>query len=402
MFVLEFKVKAKTQQYQAIDDAIRTAQFIRNKCVRLWMDTKGTGKNDLYRYSKELAQDFKFADELNSTARQASAERAWSSISRFYDNCKRKVSGKKGYPQFKKSRSVEYKQSGWKLLSPKIVKFTDKKNIGVLKLVGTWDLGYFQESDIKRVRLIRRADGYYCQFVLSCDVKEDVKPSGKCIGLDVGLASFYTDNNGNKVDNPQFLRKSEKRLKRLQRRLSKKKKGSKNRQKARQRLAKAHLKVSRQRQDFAVKLARCVVHSSDVIAYEDLRVKNLVKNHCLAKSINDAAWYQFREWIEYFGVKFGKITIAVSPNYTSQNCSNCGETVKKSLSTRTHQCKCGCVLDRDENAAINILKRGLSTVGHTGTFGLDPINAWGENTSTFSEAILSKQVISVNQESPSL
>ncbi|MCA2955568.1 MAG: transposase, partial [Microcystis sp. M010S1] len=72
MFVLEFKVKAKTQQYQAIDDAIRTAQFIRNKCVRLWMDTKGTGRNDLYRYSKELAQDFKFADELNSTARQAS------------------------------------------------------------------------------------------------------------------------------------------------------------------------------------------------------------------------------------------------------------------------------------------------------------------------------------------
>ncbi len=215
MFVLEFKVKAKTQQYQAIDDAIRTAQFIRNKCVRLWMDTKGTGKNDLYRYSKELAQDFKFADELNSTARQASAERAWSSISRFYDNCKRKVSGKKGYPQFKKSRSVEYKQSGWKLLSPKTVKFTDKKNIGVLKLVGTWDLGYFQESDIKRVRLIRRADGYYCQFVLSCDVKEDVKPSGKCIGLDVGLASFYTDHNGDKVDNPQFLRKSEKRLKRF-------------------------------------------------------------------------------------------------------------------------------------------------------------------------------------------
>ncbi len=146
----------------------------------------------------------------------------------------------------------------------------------------------------------------------------------------MGLASFYTDNNGNKVDNPKFLKKSEKRLKRLQRRLSKKKKGSKNRQKARQRLAKAHLKVNRQRQDFAVKLARCVVHFLDVIAQVDLRVKNLVKNHCLAKSINDAAWYQFREWIEYCGVKFGKITIAVAPNYTSQNCSNCGETVKKS------------------------------------------------------------------------
>jgi len=403
MFVLEFKVEAKTKQYQAIDDAICTAQFIRNKCLRCWMDNKGVDKYDLSAYCRVLAHDFKFAGELNSQARQASAERAWSSISRFFDNCKKKVAGKKGYPQFKKfSRSVEYKTTGWKLLNPKTIHFSDKKEIGTLKLKGTWDLGYFQQSDIKRVRLVRRADGYYCQFVLSCDVKEDVEPSGKCIGLDVGLASFYTDHEGNKVDNPKFLRKSEKKLKRLQRRLSKKKKGGKNRQKARQRLAKAHLKISRQRKDFAVKLARCVVHSNDVIAYEDLRIKNLVKNHCLAKSINDAAWYQFREWIEYFGLKFGKITIAIPPNYTSQNCSNCGEVIKKSLSTRTHQCKCGCVLDRDENAAINILKKGLSTVGHTGTFGLDPINAWGENTSTFSEAILSKQVISVNQESPRL
>ena len=403
MFVLEFKVEAKLKQYQAIDDAIRTAQFIRNKCLKYWMDNKGVNKYDLSAYCRVLSHDFKFASQLNSQARQASAERAWSSISRFFDNCKQKVIGKKGYPQFKKfSRSVEYKTTGWKLLNPKTIHFSDKKEIGTLKLKGTWDLGYFQQSDIKRVRLIKRADGYYCQFVLSCEVKEDVKPSGKCIGIDVGLASFYTDHEGNKVDNPKFLKKSEKRLKRLQRRLSKKKKGSKNRQKARQRLAKAHLKISRQRKDFAVKLARCVVRSNDVIAYEDLRIKNLVKNHCLAKSINDAAWYQFREWIEYFGVKFGKITIAVPPNYTSQNCSNCGEIVKKSLSTRTHQCKCGCVLDRDENAAINILKKGLSTVGHTGTFGLDPMNAWGENTSTFSEVILSKQVISWNQESPSL
>ncbi|TRT84777.1 MAG: transposase [Microcystis aeruginosa Ma_AC_P_19900807_S299] len=403
MFVLEFKVEAKLKQYQAIDDAIRTAQFIRNKCLKYWMDNKGVNKYDLSAYCRVLSHDFKFASQLNSQARQASAERAWSSISRFFDNCKQKVIGKKGYPQFKKfSRSVEYKTTGWKLLNPKTIHFSDKKEIGTLKLKGTWDLGYFQQSDIKRVRLIKRADGYYCQFVLSCEVKEDVKPSGKCIGIDVGLASFYTDHEGNKVDNPKFLKKSEKRLKRLQRRLSKKKKGSKNRQKATQRLAKAHLKISRQRKDFAVKLARCVVRFLDVIAQVDLRIKKLVKNHCLAKSINDAAWYQFREWLEYFGVKFGKITIAVPPNYTSQNCSNCGEVVKKSLSTRTHQCKCGCVLDRDENAAINILKKGLSTVGHTGTFGLDPMNAWGENTSTFSEVILSKQVISWNQESPSL
>ena len=144
----------------------------------------------------------------------------------------------------------------------------------------------------------------------------------------------------------------------------------------------------------AVKLARCVVQSNDLIAYEDLRIKNMVKNHCLAKSINDASWYQFRIWIEYFGKVFEKVTVAVNPQYTSQECSSCGAIVKKTLSTRTHVCQCGCVMDRDENAAKNILSRGLSTVGHTGTFGLEPSNALGELTSTLVGEILSKQVSS--------
>ncbi len=94
-------------------------------------------------------------------------------------------------------------------------------------------------------------------------------------------------------------------------------------------------------------MARCVISSNDVVAYEDLKVRNLVKNHCLAKSINDAGWYQFRQWLERFGAKMGKITIAVSPHYTSQECSNCKAIVKKSLSTRTHKCACGCELDRE-------------------------------------------------------
>ncbi|NEQ18157.1 MAG: IS200/IS605 family element transposase accessory protein TnpB [Moorea sp. SIO3E2] len=145
--------------------------------------------------------------------------------------------------------------------------------------------------------------------------------------------------------------------------------------------------------------ARCVIHSNDVVAYEDLRVRNLVKNHCLAKSINDAGWYQFRKWLEYFGQKFGRQTIAVNPAYTSQNCSSCCEVVKKSLSTRTHTCKCGCVLDRDHNAAINILKRALGTVGHTGTWIIDP-NALGEDASTSSDSGLEKQVTSLIKESP--
>ena len=403
MLVLEFKVRAKKHQYIAIDKAIRTAQFVQNKCLSFWMDNSKVNKYDLNKYCRVLAHDFDFANKLNSQARQSSAERTWSAISRFYDNCKKKIPGKKGFPKFKKNcRSVEYKTTGWKLdlNTRKAITFTDKNEIGRLRLVGTYDLNFYPIKSIKRVRLIRRADGYYCQFILSVDVKIDTESANSVIGLDVGLESFYTDQHGNKVDNPRFLRKGEQKLKKIQRRLSRKKKGSSNRRKARQQLAKAHLKISRQRKDFAVKLARCVVHSSDVIAYEDLRIKNLVKNHCLAKSINDAAWYQFRLWLEYLGEKHGKITVAVPPKYTSQNCSNCGEKVKKSLSTRTHICTCGCRLDRDENAARNILKLGLSTSGHCGTWLQDSLNALGEDTSTTRGEILSKQVTSVNKESP--
>jgi putative transposase len=96
-------------------------------------------------------------------------------------------------------------------------------------------------------------------------------------------------------------------------------------------------------------------------------------------AIVDTGWYQFRVWLEYFGKVFGRATVAVNPAYTSQECSSCGVIVKKSLSTRTHVCQCGCVLDRDENAAINILNRGLSTVGHTGRSALDADNAWGDS-----------------------
>ena len=148
------------------------------------------------------------------------------------------------------------------------------------------------------------------------DRTEQVEPSGTAVGLDIGLKEFYTDSNGEMVENPRFLRKGEQVLKRSQRRVSRKVKGSGNRRKARLILGKRHLKISRQRKDHAVKLARCVTTSNDVVAYEDLRIKNMVKNHCLAKSINDASWHQFRVWIEYFGKVFGRVTIAANPQYT--------------------------------------------------------------------------------------
>jgi putative transposase len=396
MLVFEFKAYGKSHQFSAVDEAIRTAQFVRNSCIRYWMDNKKVDKYDLNKYCAVLARDFPFADQLNSMARQASAERAWFSISRFYDNCKKGIPGKKGYPQFQKDcRSVEYKSTGWKLAeNRKTINFTDKKGIGRLKLKGTRDLHFYQITQIKRVRLVKRADGVYVQFCIDVDRNENTETSGNSIGLDVGLKEYYTDSNGVTVENPRFMRPGEKVIKRSGRRVSRKVKGSKNRSKARQILGKRHLKISRQRKDHAIKLARCVVQSNDLIVYEDLRIKNMAKNHCLAKSINDASWYQFRIWIEYFGQVFEKETVAVNPQYTSQECSSCGRVVKKTLSTRTHTCKCGCRLDRDFNAARNILSRGLATVGHTGSFGLKPSNALGDVASTFAGEILLEQATS--------
>jgi putative transposase len=365
MLVYEFKIKAHKHQLLAIDEAIRIGQFIRNKCLRYWMDAPRedhVNRFSLNKYCKVLADnpELPFVAKLNSMARQSMAERAWASISRFYENCKKRIPGKKGYPKFKKfSRSVEYKTSGWRVSeNRKILTITDKTGIGKLKLVGSRDLNYYQSKQIKRIRLVCRADGYYAQFCIEIERKESVEFTGKELGLDVGLNHFYTDSEGNQIENPRYLRKDDQALKRLQKKLSRKhKRGqpqSKRYHKNRIKLGRKHLKISRQRKDHAVKLARCVCQSNDLIAYEDLSVKNLVKNHCLAKSISDAGWTQFREWLEYFARLFGKQVVAVAPNYTSQDCSNCGQRVKKSLSVRTHVCSCGTILDRDENAARNI------------------------------------------------
>jgi len=348
--------------------------------VRYWMDNRGAGRNQLYAHCKDLAKEFDFAKKLNSSASQASAERAWASISRFYTNCKNKAV-KKGYPKFKKHcRSVEYKVSGWKLSGDGMtISFTDGFNAGAFALYCNGEARrLILESKINRVRVIRRADGYYAQFCLDVERKEQGEYTGNVIGIDLGLKAFYTDQNGNPVNCPKFLRRSERRLKQHQRRLSRKfKKGakpqSKNYHKQRKRLGKVHLKVQRQRKDWAIKQARCVVASHDVVAYEDLQVKNLVKNHHLAKSIHSAGWSQFTAWLDYYGKVWDKAVVSVPPQYTTQDCSNCGHRVVKTLSTRTHSCpKCGFEMDRDQNAALNILKKGLSILGmewQNSTFG---------------------------------
>jgi putative transposase len=271
-------------------------QFIRNKCLRKWMDRRSIGDNDLQVYCAQLAQEYAFAALLNSQARQASADRAWLSIARFYKNCREQKPGKKGYPRFQHdNRSVEYKATGWRLEPDgKRITFTDGNGIGTVRLIGKQ--GKIETSPIqhiKRVRLVKRADGYYVQFAVKTHRTLPHEPTGKHVGIDVGLKAFYTDSDGKTVENPRYLRQAEKRLKRLHRRISKKHKRSKNRKKAIQRLAKGYLKVSRQRKDFAVKAARALVKSSDFLAYEDLQITSLVKNHRLAKSISDASWGLF-------------------------------------------------------------------------------------------------------------
>ena len=357
MLVFELKTYPSKTQQPLIDESIRTTQFIRNKALRKWIDapklnTKETSKT-LYHLSKTLAQEYDFVKPLNSSARQAATERAWNAILRFYR-------GQARFPKFQKdNRSVEFKQSGWKLSSDNKKINIKSYDIGDLKLKGTRNLQDYPDSKINRVRIVKRADGYYIQFCINADKKMDHNPTGKAIGIDMGLKSFLVDSDNNVVDNPRFLRKSETQLKRLHRRHSKCKKHSNNRNKARIRLARKYLKISRQRKDFAIKLARQIITNSDFVAIENLQIKNLVRNRKVAKSFSDAAFRIFRNWLEYFG-KISRVTvIAVPPQYTTQECSACGKIVYKALSERTHICSCGCVLGRDENAAINILSKAL-------------------------------------------
>src|SRR5437667_8137157 len=213
MLVYEYKLDGTKQQYAAIDEAIRVVQFIRNKCIHLWMDGRRIKKNDLQCYCAMLAKEYSFAACLNSQARQTSADRAWAAISRFYENCRNKKPGKKGYPTFQhNNRSVEYKQTGWKLDDDgKHITFTDGCGIGRLRLVGNkkQKIETFPVKDMKRVRIVRRADGYYAQFCIKTERKIEHVATGHQLGIDVGLKSFLTDSEGNTVSNPRHYRKAE-------------------------------------------------------------------------------------------------------------------------------------------------------------------------------------------------
>jgi putative transposase len=385
--IFEYKLDGAKSQYAALDEAISIVQFIGNKCLRLWMDQRGICKNDLQCSGAGLAKDYPFARALNSPARQASADRAWCAISRFSENCKSHQPGKNGYPRFQHDqRSREYKTTGWKLEPDgKHISLTDGCGIGRVRLLGNpkQKSAAFPTEQIKRVRIVHRAEGSSVQFSVKAEREIVHQPTGKQVGMDVGLKAYSTDSDGNTLDNPRHYRKAQQKLKRLQPHVSRKQKQSANRKKARKQLARAHLQVQRQREDFARKTASTLLSSHDVIAFEDVKIRTMLRNHHLAKSIHDAGWGTFISWVKAYGLMHNVPVIAVAPHFTSQECSACSAIVKKSLSVRTHICpSCGVVLDRDHNAALNILAKTLAcTLGHRETSG-SPENASGQTAST--------------------
>ncbi|HEY1389138.1 MAG TPA: transposase [Ktedonobacterales bacterium] len=220
------------------------------------------------------------------------------------------------------------------------------------------------EGAPKTITISREADGWF--GCVSCaDVPmQPLEPTGHETGIDLGIESFATLSDGTMIHNPHCYRRAERRLKTSQRRVSRRKKGSNRRRKAVKLLARAHLKVKRQRTDFHHKAALKLVQTNDTIYHEDLQTANMLKNHHLAKSIQDAGWSQFLSILNAKAAWAGRRVVAVPPAYTSQTCSGCGVVVQKGLSVRWHLCPdCGTSLHRDHNAAKNIERLGQSLQG---------------------------------------
>ena len=274
----------------------------------------------------------------------------------FFRRCKNKENP--GYPRFKsldRYDSFTYPQSGFRLLKKQL----ELSKIGFVKIRKHREV----EGEIKTLTIRRTATGkWYACF--SCDIEPKPLPGvTPIVGIDVGLESFATLSNGEKIENPRFFRKSEKTLAKAQRKLSEQKKGSPERKKAKKIVAHVHEKIANKRRDFAHKLSRELVNNYQVIAFEKLDIKQMQENGFkgIRKSIGDIAWDQFVQFTQYKAAEAGREFVQVDPRNTSKMCSRCGQLVEKKLSTRVHICPyCGLALDRDHNAAINILARGLS------------------------------------------
>jgi putative transposase len=254
---------------------------------------------------------------------------------------------KAGFPRFKgKNRydSFTFAQSGFALKGNKLH----------LSKLGVFKIKWHREivGKIKTLTITRSSTGkWFACFVV--ETKEEIlEPTNRQIGIDVGIKSYAVFSDGSEIANPKFFKRDEKDLAKAQRK------------KNRKRAAKIHERIKNRRNNFAHQVSRYLVNNFDLIVFEKLRVSNMVKNSKLAKSIADASWNKLFELTLYKAENAGRRMIQVNPRNTSQNCSRCGELVKKDLSVRVHHCtNCGLTLDRDENAALNILALGLQSIG---------------------------------------
>ena len=230
--------------------------------------------------------------------------------------------------------------------------------IGCLRLVQHRPLN----GILKTCTIQRTATGKWFVTIV-CEVEAEPLPeSAEAVGIDVGLEQFATLSNGDQISNPRFFRTEEKALANAQRRLSKASKGTSQRKKARKTVARVHERICNRRHNFAHQQARKLVDQFGLIAVEDLYVKGMIQNRCLSKSISDAAWSKFRQCLSHKAEEAGRILVAVNPAYTSQDCSACGHRLRKTLSMRQHVCPCcGLDMNRDENAARNILRLGTQS-----------------------------------------
>jgi putative transposase len=312
---------------------------------------------------------------------------------------------KPGYPRFQgrhRYTSFTYPDgAGWKLedvIRPADTQGVVRVNLRLTK-IGTVKLHLHREmiGTIKTLTIKHEGEQWYAVFSCEIGKPEALPVSYEDVGIDLGVTHFGALSNGDFIDNPRYFRKAEKKLKQLQAALSRKKRGSHRRNKAVQAVAKAHRKIRNQRRDFAHKASRQLVNRYQVIALEDLQTANLVKRPKpkqveetgqylpngasaktgLNKSISDAGWGVFTELLSVKAAWAGRAIVFVDPKYTSQICSGCGAIVKKTLEERWHSCECGTELDRDTNAAINILRAGQQLLGRDASHAGNCVEAPG-------------------------
>ena len=295
--------------------------------------------------------------QIHSQVLQNVVDRLDKSFQAFFRRCK--AGEKPGFPRFRgmhRYNSFCYPQSGFSLVGKEL----KLSKLGTIRVKMHRPI----EGEVKTCTLRRNASGDW-DVSLSCEVNvESSTPKQEAIGIDVGLENFATLSNGQEISNPRFFKNGEKVLAKAQRKLAKLKKGTQERRKQGKIVAKIHERISNQRKDFCHKESKKIVDQYQYICVEDLDIKKMVERSHFAKSITDASWNQFRQFLTYKAAEAGRKLGLVNPAYTTQDCYQCGYREEKKLSERTHCCsRCGYKATRDLNAAQNILALGLGWPG---------------------------------------